>query len=141
VLLASGSHRNWDVAIDESSRPRRWFAEVRGPAFYLHFQIPNLEIVHDWLQFLGKCPHKDGPLKKSGKGTVHGSGSCEDLRIGTFVGKAVTMVRDTEFPDRCFFVVAESIGSFSSCLRIPVAGEDLDALRESLRQVEEDIHG
>jgi len=130
VLIASGSHKGWDVAIDEA-KPRQWFAEVRGPSFYFHFQIPRLEVVHEWLRFIN-----GGPRQGRSRST-----SASELIVGTFLGEKVAIVRDSEFSDRYFLLVVGTDGSLPSCLRIPVAGEDLVALREALRQVKAGLSG
>jgi len=138
-LLATGSHKNWSISIDDSSRPRKWFAEVRGPSFYLYFEIPSLEVVHEWFQFFDDSARRTKPRDMPGKGADQDGGACEGLEIGTFLGGKIAILRDTEFADRCFFLVGGKNSSFSSCLRITVAGTDLAALRETLRQVDEDL--
>jgi hypothetical protein len=60
-LLALGSSGPWEVAIDETmSGPARYFAQIEGPALYLYFEIPTIELIEDVLDFL--VVHESGAM-------------------------------------------------------------------------------
>src|SRR3954454_2854522 len=51
-LLASGSSRRWDVAVDESVDTGEWSLEIEGGQTYLVFQLQDLETIPQALNFL-----------------------------------------------------------------------------------------
>src|SRR5437870_5016817 len=88
-LTAFGSDGSWDVAIDETtSGTQQWFAEIEGPSVYLHFEIQSPHVIDKILEFL---------TKQSAQNTG-------EIAIGKSKEEPVVLVRDDEFPDRCFLL-------------------------------------
>jgi hypothetical protein len=124
-LLANGSARSWEVSIDETIMgPNRWFAQIEGPLAYLYCEIPSLEIIGKTVQFL-TAPQ-----------TAAWSQTTGTLTIGAQGRTSISLVRDDEHPDRFFLVVGSKA---SPTLRLAIAGTDLAAIVEALRQVEADL--
>lgn len=123
-LLASGSSGAWELAIDESVADKpEWYAQIEGPAIDVYFAIHSPEAMVDALRFLRRLPAGEDQKAAS-------------LRIGTFGRAGVTLYRDDEFVDRCFLVIG---ADGKSCLRLTLAGEDLESFVEALRQVDADL--
>jgi hypothetical protein len=132
-LTAIGSAGGWEVAIDETtSGDQRWFAQIEGPSVYLHFEIESPHVINKVLAFLTE-------QKKAGSGS-HGTWSQRngELVIGKSEEEPVTLVRDDEFPDRCF-LVAET--NMKLIVRVTIGGRDLRLLEKALRQAKEDLDG
>src|SRR5205085_10299381 len=55
-LLANGSSRRWDVAVDESLDRDEWSFEIEGPQTYLVFQLQDLNVIPAALAFLRAGP-------------------------------------------------------------------------------------
>jgi hypothetical protein len=131
-LVATGSSGAWSIDLDETtSGEAKWFVQIEGPAVYLYFQIPSPATIDSLLQFLDRHP-----VPLDGEQTLESNGIDDSLRIGNFGRTAVTMIRDNEFPDRCFLVLGPS---GESCVRLALSGEELRMFTEALRQVREDL--
>jgi hypothetical protein len=127
-LLANGSSRLWDVAIDETISGRdRWFMQVEGPSIYVYFQIHHPDIVGKAVDYFRK-----------GKQYVHSqSGTSNgELLIGGNKHTPIFLVRDDEFADRIFLVVGPRS---SPVVRYTISGTAINKIVEALRQVKEDL--
>src|SRR4051812_39537084 len=51
-LLASGSAGLWSIDIDESLFREEWCIDLDGPRFSLRFQLRNLQVVSDTIQYV-----------------------------------------------------------------------------------------
>jgi hypothetical protein len=121
-LLANGASGRWDVALDESLEGEEWSLEIDGPQVYLVFQLEDLTIPRQALDFLQLEP-------RGGKGGA-------ELVLGKFGPASVSLLRDNEGPPRYFLVVGPRA---SSTLRLSLTGEDIQMFGEALRQVVADL--
>jgi hypothetical protein len=132
-LLANGSSRLWDVAVEEAlDREQEWFAELDGPHVYLVFQVVNLEVPSRALKFLRQrlaSPRKaDQPL---------GTGGEDDtLTIGRFGSASVSLMWDNEQFPRCFVVIGPKA---RSTMRLTLQGQEIESLAEALQQVVDEL--
>src|SRR5947209_5118903 len=100
-LVANGSAGPWVVDVDETtSGEQRWLIQIEGPACYLSFEVPSPTVIDTVLGFFERE-------------------TVPDVAVGFSGPCAVTLVRDDEYPDRCFFIVGASA---SPVVRIPLAG-------------------
>jgi hypothetical protein len=124
-LLANGSSGPWEVSVDETiSGDERWFAQVEGPSVYVSFEIPSPNIIGEAVRFLAK---REPISSERGHG-----GLCMSMCQGI----PVSLVRDDEYEDRCFLIIAPG---GSPVVRYAFAGQDLENLLEALRQVNQDL--
>src|SRR5262249_38485609 len=131
-LAATGSAGSWSIDLDETTAGEaKWFAQIEGPSVYLYFQVPSPALIDRLLQFLDRRP-----VPLGGEQTLESNGIDDSLRISHFGRTPVGMIRDNEFPDRCFLVLGPS---GESCLRLALSGEDLQMFTEALRQVREEL--
>jgi hypothetical protein len=131
-LLANGSCRVWDVAIEESfDRDNEWSLEIDGPTVYLVLQLHDLDVISKVVDFLNErlSGHpSQRPLRKSRAG--------ESLLIGKFGQTSVELVWDNEEAARCFLVIGPRA---RSTLRVTLQEDDARMLLEALRQVADDL--
>ena len=125
-LLANGSSRLWDVAVDESlDRDNEWLAEIEGPTSYLVFQLRDLNVVAEACRFLSARPNSN--RQRSADDT---------LTIGKFGSATVSLVWDNEQLPRCFIVVGPKARYTA---RLTLESEDVRMLAEALHQVASDL--
>jgi len=130
-LLANGSSRRWDIAVDESLGRREWDLEIDGPQTYLVFQVRDLEVIPAALRFL------QSGLQQDQNRLVHERGErAAALTLGRFGSGAVSLLWDNEDFPRCFIVVGPKA---RSTLRLSLEAEDIRMFIEALRQVVEDL--
>lgn len=128
-LLASGSSRCWDVSIDESlTHENEWIAEIEGPNFYITFQVGDLRVMSNVKEFLAQRPI-DHPTRPD-------RFAQPSLVLGKFGQTTVSLFRDNESVDRCFFVVG---GKGRSCVRIALLKEDIQMLEDAFSQLQSDL--
>ena len=131
-LLANGSSRLWEVAIDESlSRKGDCSLELEGPSVYLVFQLRDLGVVSEVVEFL-----QDRSEALTGHVRRTRSARNGVLPIGRFGTAAVSLVGDDEESSRCFLIIGPR---GRSTLRLSLQGEDCRMLLEAFRQVAEDL--
>jgi hypothetical protein len=119
-LLANGTSRRWDVAIDEAlDREGEWAAELEGPNVYLVLRLRDLQVITEAIRFLEESPEEGGTLS-----------------LGKFGASAASLEWDNEPPLRCFLAIGPKA---KSTLRLCLDGEDVRMLREALRQVAADL--
>src|SRR5438067_1519342 len=123
-LLANGSSRRWDVAVDEALDRNAWSLEIEGPQTYLVFQLQDLKVLPAALGFL-----QSGPRPIRGR-DWHGGESS--LTLGRFGSASVSLVWDNEDFLRCFILVGPKA---RSTLRLSLEAEDIPMLIEALQQV------
>jgi hypothetical protein len=116
-LLANGSSRRWDLAVEESLDGDQWFLELDGHQVYLVFQLHDLAVVGSMLRFLEADGHK---------------GKEAALNLGRFGEAPVSLLRDNEDIKRFFLVLGPTA---QTALRLSLDAEDIQALIEALRQV------
>ena len=122
-LLANGSSRRWDIAVDASLDRDEWSLEIDGPQTYLVFQLQDLSVIPAALRFLESGP-PSGPRHDSA------------LTLGRFGSASVSLVWDNEDFPRCFIVIGPKA---RSTLRLSLESEDIQMVIEALRQVVRDI--
>jgi hypothetical protein len=128
-LLASGSSRRWDVAVDESLGRNEWSMEIEGPQTYLVFQLQDLRTVPKTIDFL-----RSG-LKRC-QGRHKGASQEHELHLGRFGSASVSLIWDDEDFPRCFLIIGAKA---RSVLRLSLESEDIQMLIEALDQVVSDI--
>jgi hypothetical protein len=129
ALLANGSSGGWDVSVDETtSDPTRWFIQIESPTAYCNFEVRSPEMVHKVLDFLEGHEAPEHLHARS----ANNNGS---LVLGKYPKTPVILIRDDEYSDRYFLV----IGPDAALVRLSIAGKDLKALTEALRQAVEDL--
>ena len=117
-LVANGSAGPWAVEIDETtSGEQRWLIQIEGAVCDLSFEVPSPAVVDTVLGFFEQQ-------------------TLEEVAVGFSGSCAVKLLRDGEYPDRCFFVIGAST---SPVVRIPLAGTDLSLLAEAFCQVRQDL--
>lgn len=122
-LVANGSAGRWDVNIDETTEgEEQWFAQIEGPSVYLYFEVSSPAIVDELVRFFERPSASRGVIPS--------------LHVGSFGDDGVDLVRDDEYPDRCFIVIGRAPGA---TVRVALTGNDLADLTEALRQVREDL--
>jgi hypothetical protein len=130
-LTAIGSAGGWEVAIDETtSGAQRWFAQIEGPSVYLSFEVQSPSVIDKLIEFL-----TNQPKGRKGSHGLSAQGNCK-LVIGKTKDEPVALVRDDEFPDRCFLVVETKR---KLVVRVTLDGTDLKSLVNALRQAKEDL--
>jgi hypothetical protein len=123
-LLASGASGDWEVAVDEAtSGPERWFMQIDGPLVSLYFEIPSLEVVADAIRLL------------EGNKLIDNSAGVR-MELGGSASTRVSFVKDDEYDDRFFLVVAAEV---SPRVQLVIQGADRDHLLHALRQASEDL--
>lgn len=126
-LLANGSSRRWDLAVDESPEGDEWSLEIDGPQTYLVFQLRELSVIPRALRFL-----------QAGPGSTRAKGGPEEeaLYLGRFGSASVSLHWDNESFPRCFLVIGPKA---RSTLRLSFEAEDIQMLSEALLQVVKDL--
>jgi len=131
-LLANGSSRLWDIAVDASlDRENEWSVQLESQHVSLSFQPPKLEVVSEMLSFLR--------LHLAGETEAHTrkwSKEEDTLRIGKLGTTGVSLVWDNEQSRRCFILIGPKGGS---TLRLTLQRDEIEELIEALRQVAEDL--
>src|SRR5262249_37920709 len=117
-LLANGSSRRWDVAVDESLDGDGWTLELDGPQTYLVFPLRDLSVLSKMLRFL-----QEGPGSNETKSPLH---------LGRFGSSAIPLVWENENSPRCFPVIGPRAGA---TLRLSREADDIAMLRDALQQV------
>src|SRR5947209_18654994 len=130
-LLANGSSRRWDIAVDESLNRDEWSLEIDGPRTYLVFQLQDLKVLRTALCFLQSASGSD-----QARGWSGGQDNGAALTLGRFGSAAVSLVWDDEDFPRCFIIIGPRA---RSTLRVGLEGEDITMFIEALRQVVEDL--
>jgi hypothetical protein len=125
-LLASGSSRRWEVAVDESLDRDEWSVEIEGPQAYLVFQLRDLGTIPEALDFLRAGPQQ-GPVR----GRHERPAGEHELNLGRFGSAPVSLVWDDEDFPRCFIIVSPNA---RSTLRLSLDSEDIQMLIEALDQ-------
>jgi hypothetical protein len=131
-LLANGSSRLWDVAVNESlEREGEWWLELDGRTVYLVFRLRDLAVIPEAVAFFGSAlnpaPTLNGPQR---------SDDDDSLTLGTFGTLPVWILRDDETPPRCFLVVDSDT---VSAMRLALQQEDIEMLLAAFQQVAEDL--
>jgi len=129
-LLANGSSRRWDVAVDEALDREEWSLEIDGPQTYLVFQIRDLEIIPEALRFLQSGLQSDQSPRRRQKDDEGA------LPLGRFGSASVSLVWDNEDFQRCFIVIGPGARSTA---RLSLGADDVRMLIEALRQVTKDL--
>lgn len=131
-LVANGSSGAWEVAIEQTIKgPERWFAEIEGPAVCLFFELADREIIEQILTFLA-----NGSPRHNGRRRSRRENSEDSLTIGQFGRSPVSLVRDDEFPDRCFLVIGPTN---KASVRVTLAGEHLQDFLAAIRETHEEM--
>jgi hypothetical protein len=131
-LVANGSSRRWDVAVDESlDRENEWSLEIDGPATYLVFQLRDLQAVSEALDFLQSRSHR-----KPSQERPPAAERADSLTLGTFGTASVSLLWDNEDFPRCFLVVGPRA---RSTMRLSLDQDDIAMLVEALEQVVEGL--
>jgi hypothetical protein len=128
-LLANGSSRCWDIAVDESVDGEEWSLEIDGPQIYLVFQLRDLKVLQEALHFL-----RAGI--RSAKTPSRQTGEEAEITLGRFGSAAVSLIWDNEDFPRCFLVIGPRA---RATLRLSLEAEDIQMLLEALRQVVQDL--
>src|SRR5262245_64933289 len=129
-LLANGSSRRWDVAVDEPLDGDEWSLELDGPQTYLVFQLRDLKVISEAVRFLQSRPSSDPASRRDEEADV------AELTLGRFGSAAVSLIWDNEDFPRCFLVIGPKA---RSTLRLSLDAEDIRMLSEALRQVMNDL--
>lgn len=129
-LVANGSSRKWDVAVDETPGGNEWSLEIDRPQVYLTFQLRDPKVVAEARRFLQSPPGSDDTGREGGE--------AGELLLGQFDSTSVSLVWDNEGFSRCFLVIGPKAGS---ALRLSLEAEDVQMLIEALNQVMEDMPG
>ena len=130
-LLANGSSGAWEIAIDEAlSGAERWWAQIEGPSVSLRFEISSVEIIDEIARFLAAHPASS---KQRSNGSPKQGGS---LVLGGSNLIPICLAKDDEYDDRFFFLIGPTDGL---TVRFVVAGAEVSAIAEALRQVKEDL--
>lgn len=127
-LLANGSTRCWDVAVEATVEGDEWCLEIDGPQTYLVFQLEELKVVEKALRYLELGPRSN--RQKRAREVETG------FVLGRFGSATVTLFRDNETISRCFIIVGPK---GRSTLRLTFEGADLEMLIEAMRQVVQDM--
>jgi hypothetical protein len=131
-LLANGSSRLWDVAVEEAlDRDKEWSLEIDGPTVYLVLQLHDLDVISKAVGFLDERLNGDPSQRR-----LRESAAGESLLIGRFGQTSVELVWDNEEAARCFLVIGPRA---RSTVRLTLQEDDVNMLLEALRQVAEDL--
>jgi hypothetical protein len=131
-LVAFGSSGRWEVSIDESrEREGEWIAEIEDPRLDLVFQLRDLRVVHEALDFLQLRYNKQFYEKILNK-----TADCNNLTLGQFGPSPVSLVWDDEEFVRCFLIVGPGA---KSTMRFSLYIEDIEMLIDALQQAIADI--
>jgi hypothetical protein len=127
-LLAYGSSRCWEVSIDESlNHEEEWITQIEGPNVYLTFQLNDIQVVSEVMNFLSQPPHQS-----SANPHQH---SQPSIVFGKFGETPVSLLWDDEDMERCFLVASGN----GQCVRITLLQEDINMLKEAFSQVLADL--
>ncbi len=130
-LLAIGSSRCWDIAVDEAVDRDEWSLEIDGPQVYLVFQLDNLDVLPRTLRFL-----ESGLATEPSRQRRDAEDETGALTLGRFGSAAVSLLWDNEDFPRCFLVVGPRA---RATLRLSFEAEDIRMLIEALRNVVKDL--
>jgi hypothetical protein len=130
-LLANGTSRRWDIAVEEALDREEWSLELEGPQVYLVFQLQDLHVIPAALGFLQSGAKTSRPAAGS-----QGSRSEPELNLGKFGSASVSLAWDNEDVLRCFLIIGPRA---RATLRLTFEAEDVPMLIEALRQVVEDL--
>lgn len=129
-LVANGSAGSWDVAVDETTTgEQRWFVQIEGAVVSLYFEIDSPRVVDTIVHFLEQRAVLGS--EPSGSATAD-----ERVSVGRFGQYAVLLRRDSEYEDRCFFVIGPSA---NSTIWIGLVGKDIALLTAAFRQARDDL--
>jgi len=131
-LLANGSSRLWDVAVDESlEREGEWYLELDGATIYLVFQLRNLAVIPKVIALLQRALNTPcAPDRR------RGTADDPALILGNFSTSTVSLMQDDESPPRCFLVVGSDA---TSAMRLTLLRDDVEMLLQALHQVAEQL--
>lgn len=129
-LVATGSSRLWDIAIDESlERENEWTAEIEGPQVYLVFQLRDRDVISESLEFLQARTRANGQPHRQAAGP-------DTLTLGKFGAASVSLMWDDEGFPRCFIVIGPKA---KSTFRLTLHEDDIQMLVGALREVIRDF--
>jgi hypothetical protein len=66
-LIANGSCRKWDIAVDETFDGDKWSLELDGPLAYLVFQLRDLRVIPEAVRFLQSGSGSNQSKNRHGK--------------------------------------------------------------------------
>ena len=128
-LIANGSSRKWELAIDEClSDENQWVMEIEGPHVYITLQLKDIGIVPRIIRFLRQ--------RANDQFTSSGQTMQSRITLGRFGRMAVTLVRDDEDFKRWFFIVG---AKGQSSFRITLFEDDIKMLTEALCQAKSEM--
>ncbi len=131
-LLANGSSRLWDIAVDESlEREGEWSIELDGKTNYLIFQLRDLHAIAEAIDYLQR-----GLSEPETSNQQRRTESAYHLILGKFGTYAVWLEWDDELPLRLFLIVGPNA---RPTMRLTLQREDAETLLEALRQVADDL--
>ena len=133
-LAALGVCGQWSVQVDEALRgPDAWFLQIESPLLHLYCRLAGLEALAEAVARLtGLC---------SGSGAESGvassaSGEYNAVRIGTFEGTPVELLKDDESDERWEIILAGPPGAH---LRVVLHRRDMAELLGALRDALADL--
>lgn len=127
-LLASGTSRCWDVAIDESTcHDDEWIAEIEGPQVYLTFQLKEIAVVSKVIDYLGQHRSENGTTKRR---------ISSPVTLGKFGHATISLTWDNEETERCFLVIG---ARGRSTIRITLLHDDIQMLREAFQDLKSEL--
>jgi hypothetical protein len=128
--LASGSSHRWRVDVDESLERAEWFVDLDGPNLYLTFQIHDLNVIQQTIDFLQRHLSRAAGVKQP-------SWTEEEdaIRLGTFAQASVELLWDDEGNGGCFLVDSPA----HEAMRLTLHRDDVEMLLEALHQVAKDL--
>ena len=97
--------------------------QIDGPLVSLYFEIPSLEVVADAIRLL------------EGNNLIDNSAGAK-MELGGSASMRVVFVKDDEYDDRFFLVVAAGV---SPRVQLVIQGADRDHLLHALRQSSEGL--
>ncbi len=118
-LAGLGKSGCWEVSVDEG--PRNWSMQIEGRTAFLSFEIKSPAIVSELLDFLVPAGDSSPP---------------SEITLNSNHDETISLARDDEFADRCFLIVETNR---KLVMRLTLAGADLSAFVDALRQANEDI--
>jgi hypothetical protein len=130
-LLANGSSRRWDIAVDESLDREEWSLEIDGPQVYVVFQLKDLKVIPAALRFL-----QAGIKAKRSQAGGRRHENESDLSLGKFGSASVSLAWDNEDFPRCFLIIGPRA---RATLRLSFEGDDIQMLIEALGEVVKDL--
>ena len=130
-LLAIGSSGDWKIDVDESLiGAERWFMQIEGRTIDIHFEISSTEVINELARFLAPASAK---TEQPSNGSSRFS---KTLLLGGSESLPISLVKDDEFDDRFYIVVGQTE---RLTMRYVIAGSDVLAIADALRQVLEDL--